>query len=60
MREVANLLKLTAFCPLGQSVAQPILSALKYFEEELLEGVDFNKKQKPPTREYKEKVVYYS
>ncbi|KQC09384.1 MAG: hypothetical protein APR54_12875 [Candidatus Cloacimonas sp. SDB] len=60
MREVANLLKLTAFCPLGQSVAQPILSALKYFEDELLEGVDLNKKQNPPTREYKEKVVYYS
>jgi len=60
MKEIANLLKLTAFCPLGQSVAQPILSALKYFEEELLEGVDFNKKQKPPTREFKEKVIYYS
>ncbi len=45
MKEIANVLKLTAFCPLGQSVAQPILSALKYFEEELKQGVNPKKKR---------------
>jgi NADH:ubiquinone oxidoreductase subunit F (NADH-binding) len=60
MRDIATTLKLTAFCPLGQSVAQPVLSALKYFEEELKEGSNPNKKSKLPTREKSEKVFYYS
>jgi NADH:ubiquinone oxidoreductase subunit F (NADH-binding)/(2Fe-2S) ferredoxin len=60
MRDIATTLKLTAFCPLGQSVAQPVLSALKYFEEELKEGSNPNKKSKLVTREKSEKVFYYS
>jgi NADH-quinone oxidoreductase subunit F len=60
IQDIANILKLTAFCPLGQSVAQPVLSALKYFGDELSEGVNIDKKRKFPTREQNEKVVYYS
>jgi len=45
IKELAQGLKLTAFCPLGQSVATPLLSALKYFSAELSEGI--NPKKKP-------------
>lgn len=48
MKDIATILKLTAFCPLGQSVAQPILSALKYFGEELKEKIKLDKKRKIP------------
>ena len=48
MKDIATILKLTAFCPLGQSVAQPVLSALKYFEEELKEKIKPDKKRKIP------------
>lgn len=60
IQDIASILKLTAFCPLGQSVAQPVLSALKYFGGELREGINTEKKRKSPTREQNEKVVYYS
>lgn len=40
IEELAWGLKLTAFCPLGQSVATPVLSALKYFRAELSEGIN--------------------
>ena len=60
IKEIANILKLTAFCPLGQSVAQPVLSALKYFGDELRDETNPDKKHKSPTREQNGKVVYYS
>jgi len=60
MQDIANILKLTAFCPFGQSVAQPVLSALKYFEDELRRDIKSDKKHKSPTREQNGKVVYYS
>jgi len=40
MAEVATTLKGAAFCPLGQSPAQPILSATRYFKAELEEAID--------------------
>ena len=44
MEELCMTLKSAAFCPLGQSPAGPILSALRYFRPELKAGID-------PTRE---------
>ena len=43
IEELAKNLHLVSFCPLGQSVSSPVLSSLKYFREELSEGVDVNK-----------------
>lgn len=60
MRDIATTMKLTAFCPLGQSVAQPVLSALKYFKNELGKSIKQNKKNISPTREKNSKVIYYS
>ena len=51
IEKLAEELKLTAFCPLGQSVASPVLSALKYFGKELAQGVNPDKKHEPVTRE---------
>ena len=51
IKALAEELKLTAFCPLGQSVASPVLSALKYFGKELVQGVNPDKKHEPVTRE---------
>ncbi len=40
MEEVATILKSSAFCPLGQSTAGPIMSALRYFKDEIEAAVD--------------------
>ncbi len=40
MQEVALALKSSAFCPLGQSPAAPIMSAWRYFRDDILAGVD--------------------
>ena len=40
MEEVSMMLKASAFCPLGQSPAAPITSALRYFRKEMEAGVD--------------------
>ncbi|MCA1808430.1 MAG: NADH-quinone oxidoreductase subunit NuoF [Lentisphaerae bacterium] len=40
MQEVALMLKSSAFCPLGQSPAAPIMSAWRYFRDEIMLGVD--------------------
>ncbi len=45
MKDIATTMKLTAFCPLGQSVSQPILSALKYFQHELSQSINLKKKK---------------
>ncbi len=42
MQEVALALKSSAFCPLGQSPAAPIMSAWRYFKDDILSGVDSN------------------
>ena len=60
IKDIANSLKLTAFCPLGQSIAQPVFSALKYFAKELKQGIKKDKKHEPKTREQNNKVIYYS
>jgi len=39
MEQICQGLKVSAFCPLGQSAAAPVLSALRYFRDELREGV---------------------
>ncbi len=51
IKELAEELKLTAFCPMGQSVASPVLSALKYFGKELIQGVNPDKRHEPVTRD---------
>jgi NADH:ubiquinone oxidoreductase subunit F (NADH-binding)/(2Fe-2S) ferredoxin len=39
MEELVMTLKSAAFCPLGQSPAGPVMSALRYFRAEIEEGV---------------------
>lgn len=60
IRELAENLNLVSFCPLGQSIASPVLSALKYFKAELLEGVDPDKIHEPVGREENTKIHNYS
>ena len=60
IKELADELKLIAFCPLGQSVASPVLSALKYFGKELAQGVNTDKKHESVTRENSNVVLNYS
>ena len=60
IKELADELKLIAFCPLGESVASPVLSALKYFGKELAQGVNPDKKHEPVTRENSKVVLNYS
>jgi len=57
---LAKNLNLAAFCPLGQSIASPVLSALKYFKTELSEGVNINKIHESVNREDAIKVYNYS
>ena len=45
MEEVSMMLKASAFCPLGQSPAAPITSALRYFRKEMEAGVDHSIKK---------------
>ncbi len=40
MEEVSMMLRAAAFCPLGQSPAGPIMSALRYLRPRIEEGVD--------------------
>ena len=40
MEELVMSLKITAFCPLGQSPAGPVMSALRYFRPEVEAGID--------------------
>ena len=40
MEELVMALKSMAFCPLGQSPAGPVMSALRYFRDEVEAGVD--------------------
>jgi len=60
IEELAKGLKLTAFCPLGQSIASPVLSTLKYFRAELEEGIDPKKVHEPVTREMNDKILNFS
>ncbi len=60
IEELAKGLNLASFCPLGQSVASPVLSAIKYFKTELSEGVNPNKIHEPVTREESGTVSSYS
>ena len=46
MEEICMTLKSVAFCPLGQSPAGPMLSALRYFRPEIEAGVD-KKRSRP-------------
>lgn len=39
LEEVSMMLKISAFCPLGQSPAAPIMSALRYFRKEIEAGI---------------------
>jgi len=60
IEDLAIGLKLTAFCPLGQSVATPVLSALKYFKEELSEGINPNRIYKSLINEKNISKINYS
>ena len=60
IKDLAEMIKFTAFCPLGQSVAAPVLSALNYFENELSRGINPEKKSKPKPKKVKGLVLTYS
>lgn len=60
IKELAEALKLVSFCPLGQSVASPVLSVLKYFRTELSKGIDSNENYKTITREMSDIVFDFS
>ena len=60
IKYLAEMIKVTAFCPLGQSVAAPVLSAIKYFENELSKGINPEKKSKPKPKKGKGLVLTYS
>ena len=60
IKALAENLNLISFCPLGQSIASPVLSALRYFKTELSEGVNINKIHEPVGREDSIKVYNYS
>ncbi len=49
MEEVSMTLKSAAFCPLGQSPAGPMMSALRYFRRELEAAIDPSR-QRPRTQ----------
>ncbi len=49
MEEVCMTLKSSAFCPLGQSPAAPLMSALRYFRPELEAAIDA-RRQRPRTQ----------
>ncbi len=40
LEEIVMILRSSAFCPLGQSPAGPVTSALRYFREEIIGGVN--------------------
>ncbi len=42
LEEISMILKSSAFCPLGQSPASPIMSAMRYFKDEIRKGIDTN------------------
>jgi len=56
LQEVALALRSSAFCPLGQSPAAPILSAWRYFRGEITAGVDPKAVRPPPVRNRREAV----
>ena len=56
LEEISMILKSSAFCPLGQSPAGPIMSAMRYFKDEIMRGVDI-KTVKPKTQHIQRKLV---
>ena len=56
LEEISMILKSSAFCPLGQSPAGPIMSALRYFKDEIRKGIDVNA-VKPSLRHTKRDLV---
>lgn len=43
LEKLANSIKKSAICGLGQTAPNPVLSTLKYFREEYMEHVSYNK-----------------
>ncbi len=56
MQEVALTLQSSAFCPLGQSPAAPIMSAWRYFRDDILAGVDSRAVRPSPVRNLRAKL----
>ncbi len=57
LEEISMILKSSAFCPLGQSPAGPIMSAMRYFKEEIRAGIDVNA-VKPALRHTQRDLVH--
>jgi len=58
LEELSLMLKISAFCPLGQSPAAPIMSALRYFREELESRIDTSQPKPKPKRTMREQMVF--
>lgn len=43
MKEIVETMRQSSFCPLGQSVYTPVMSALRFFEEEIYEHLEGGK-----------------
>ncbi|MCK5801388.1 MAG: SLBB domain-containing protein, partial [Lentisphaeria bacterium] len=56
MEELVMSLKTTAFCPLGQSPAGPVMSMMRYFRDELEAAVDSTRIRPKPAHSYLEMV----
>lgn len=42
LKEMCNMVKSTSLCGLGQTAPNPVLSTIRYFEDEYLAGIDTN------------------
>ncbi len=58
MEEIALMMKQAAFCPLGQSPAMPIMSATRYFREELESAVHAETPPPPLRRTHREQYSF--
>lgn len=58
LAEIALMLKQAAFCPLGQSPAMPVLSALRYFRPELETAVNPAAPRERPRRTHRQQLAF--
>jgi NADH:ubiquinone oxidoreductase subunit F (NADH-binding)/(2Fe-2S) ferredoxin len=57
LEEISMVLKSAAFCPLGQSPSGPIMSAMRYFKDEIMKGLD-PKGVKPVIKHTKRDLIH--
>ncbi len=58
LEELSLMLKISAFCPLGQSPSAPIMSALRYFRDEMESKIDKTQSKPKPKRTKREIMAF--